>query len=52
MANNYFQNRRNKNSVTAQSSAKENTDQTNTDISDKEPEVLDTLKQDDNSDSV
>ncbi len=52
VVNNYVQNRRNKNSVTAQSNAKENTDQTDTDISHKDIEVLDTLKQDDNSESV
>lgn len=52
IVNNYFQNRRNKNSVTAQSSGKENTDQTDTDILPKEPNLLDALEQDDNSDSV
>ena len=44
LVNNYFQNRRNKNNVGIQSDVKENTDHTNTDISDEELDPLDSLE--------
>ena len=44
LVNNYFQNRRNKNNVVTQSDVEENTDHTNTDILDTEPDPLDSLE--------
>lgn len=52
LVNNYFQNRRDKNSVTVQSGAKENTDHTDTDILYEESNPLNSLKRDNISQSV
>ena len=52
LVNNYLQYRRNKNSVATQNDVKESIDPTDTDILDKEPDLLDSFKQNNISEPI